>query len=75
VEAEKSNKARDEAETYKSTKSLMEEYDELSKKLVKTTEEQERWNELIGEINEQFPEIITSYDEANGKITLQRDLW
>jgi uncharacterized coiled-coil DUF342 family protein len=45
-------------------------YDELSHKLVKTTEEQEEWNELIKNINEEFPEIVTSYDEANNKIKL-----
>ena len=57
------------------TEKMINRYDELSHKLVKTTEEQEEWNELIKNINEEFPEIVTSYDEANNKIKLQRELW
>lgn len=75
TESEKKSKASEEKEKLQNTESLISRYDELSKKLVKTTEEQEEWKNLIADINDQFPEIVSSYDEANGKITIQRDLW
>lgn len=54
---------------------LMKDYDELSNKLIKTTEEQEKYKEVVDQIREEFPEIVTSYDEITGQLTVQRDLW
>ena len=75
IVSEKNSAAKEATDTKNNTEKLIERYDELNKKLVKTTEEQEEWKNLIADINDQFPEIVSSYDEANGKITIQRDLW
>lgn len=71
----KETSAKESKETAEETEKLIDRYDELNSKLIKTTDEQEEWKELILKINETFPEIVQSYDEANQKITIQRDLW
>lgn len=60
---------------YDETKNIKEEYEALSKKVHLTSEEQDRYNELIQEIQEKYPEIVTYYDEANNKLTIQNKLW
>lgn len=60
---------------YDETKNIKEEYEALSKKVHLTSEEQDRYNELIKEIQEKYPEIVTYYDEANNKLTVQNKLW
>lgn len=67
--------ANEEKSTAKSMQDLKDEYEELNSKQVKTTEEQERYTELVSQVREQFPEIITYYDEATGKLQVQNDLW
>lgn len=62
-------------ESVDSLEKLMKDYDELSDKLVKTTEEQEKYKEVVDQVREEFPEIVTSYDEITGQLTVQRDLW
>lgn len=64
--------AKDSAE---SMSDLKEEYEALNSKQVKTTEEQERYNELVSQIREQFPEIVTCYDETTGQLQVQAELW
>lgn len=59
----------------KNAEQLIEKYDELSEKTIKTQEEQEEYNKLIEDIREQFPEIVTVYDEAGEKVKVQRDYW
>jgi phage regulator Rha-like protein len=70
IVSEKKSAEKEATDTKNNTEKLIERYDELNKKLVKTTEEQEEWKNLIADINDQFPEIVSSYDEANGKITI-----
>ena len=47
----------------------------MNSKQVKTTEEQERYTELVSQIREQFPEIVTYYDETTGQLQVQAELW
>lgn len=75
LQRERDEDAKSKKATADSTQDMIDRYDELSVKITKTTEEQEEWNQLIADINEQFPEIVSSYDEANNKISIQRDMW
>ena len=59
---------RESKDSAKSVSDLKEEYEALNSKQVKTTEEQERYNELVSQIREQFPEIVTYYDETTGQL-------
>lgn len=67
--------AKEAKDSAKSMSDLKEEYETLNSKLVKTSEEQERYNELVSQIKDQFPEIITYYDETTGKLQVQAELW
>lgn len=67
--------AKESKDSAKSVSDLKEEYEALNSKQVKTTEEQERYNELVSQIREQFPEIVTYYDETTGQLQVQADLW
>lgn len=70
-----STDAKEAKDSAKSMSDLKEEYEALNSKQVKTTEEQERYNELVSQIKDQFPEIITYYDETTGKLQVQAELW
>lgn len=67
--------AKEAKDSAKSMSDLKEEYEALNSKQVKTFEEQERYNELVSQIKDQFPEIITYYDETTGKLQVQAELW
>lgn len=67
--------AKESKDSAKSVSDLKEEYEALNSKQVKTTEEQERYNELVSQIREQFPEIVTYYDETTGQLQVQAELW
>ena len=67
--------AKESKDSAKSISDLKEEYEALNSKQVKTTEEQERYNELVSQIREQFPEIVTYYDETTGQLQVQAELW
>lgn len=54
---------------------LKEEWDELSKKVSLTSEEQERYNEIVQEINSQYPETVAYYDEMTNILTINESLW
>ena len=58
----------------KSLKDIQKEYDELNSKVVLTSEEQERYNSLIETLQNDYPELITYYDEENNKIKISNDL-
>lgn len=60
---------------YKDAKSLKEEYEKLSGEVNKTTEQQERYNEIVGQIKEEFPTIIESYNEITGELEVHNNLW
>lgn len=68
-------KIKSEESEIKNAEQLIEKYDELSAKTVKTAEEQEEYNSLIEEIKDSFPEVVTMYDEAGEKVRVQRDYW
>lgn len=71
--------AKDEAKTAKdsadSIKELKEEFIQLSNIQVKTTEEQERYAELVSQIREDYPELVKSYDEQTGILQVQNELF
>lgn len=46
-------------------------YDELSKKTELTTAEQEKLNSIKEKIAQQFPQLITGYDQETGQVKLQ----
>lgn len=70
-----STDAKEAKDSAKSMSDLKEEYEALNSKQVKTTEEQERYIELVSQIREQFPEIVTYYDETTGQLQVQAELW
>lgn len=70
-----STDAKEAKDSAKSMSDLKEEYEALNSKQVKTTEEQERYTELVSQIREQFPEIVTYYDETTGQLQVQAELW
>lgn len=70
-----STDAKEAKDSAKSMSDLKEEYEALNSKQVKTTEEQERYTELVSQIREQFPEIVTYYDETTGHLQVQAELW
>lgn len=72
---EKESAAKTAREEVKSTKELKEKYDELTNKVIKTTEEQEQYNDLVHQIQEDFPQIITYYNEVTGELRVQDELW
>lgn len=71
--------AKDEAKTAKdsadSIKELKEEFIQLNNIQVKTTDEQERYAELVSQIREDYPELVKSYDEQTGILQVQNDLF
>ena len=71
--------AKDEAKTAKdsadSIKELKEEFIQLNNIQVKTTDEQERYAELVSQIREDYPELVKSYDEQTGTLQVQNDLF
>ena len=67
--------ADDSKEAVKAAKDLQKEFNELNVKQGKTADEQERYNELVDQVREQFPQIVTYYDETTKQLTIQNDLW
>ena len=72
---EQRSKARQATEEVDNAKELKDRYEELHNQTIRTTEEQEEYNELVQQIQEQFPQIITSYNEITGELEVQNDLW
>lgn len=67
--------ANESKKSVESAKELKEEFAQLSQKQIKTTEEQEHYNELVNQIQSDFPEIVTYYNEMTGELRVQNDLW
>ena len=55
-------------------KKIKTDYEELSKKKIKTDEEQQQYNDLVEEIKEKFPEIISYENEITGEIQISNQL-
>lgn len=72
---EQRSKARQATEEVDNAKELKDRYEELHNQTIRTAEEQEEYNELVQQIQEQFPQIITSYNEITGELEVQNDLW
>lgn len=67
--------AKQSKETYENAKKLKERYEELQQKAQKTTEEQEEYNDLVNQIRENFPDVVSYYNETTGELRTQNDLW
>lgn len=69
------SQAKSSKQEFKNAEKLKEEYEDLQKIKYKTTEEQERYNELTKEISSQYPSIVTYYNEMTGELNVQKNLW
>lgn len=58
----------------KSLEEIQKTYDELGNKTVKTTEEQEKYNDMVEALKEDYPELITYYNEENNQIQISNNL-
>ena len=67
--------AKADKESIKTIEELKENYDELSKKVSLTEEEQTKWQETISTINDQYGDTVLYYDEMNNKLVLSESLW
>lgn len=61
-------------ETSETLEDISSAWEKLGNKTVKTTEEQTQYNEMIEAIKEQYPELITYYNEETNQIQLSIDL-
>lgn len=64
-----------EKESIKNAEELQKRYKELNAIAGKTTEEQEEYKQIVDEIREKFPEIVTYYNDVTGELVVQNDLW
>ena len=67
--------AKADKESIKTIEELKKNYDELSKKISLTEEEQTKWQETISTINDQYSDTVLYYDEMNNKLVLSESLW
>lgn len=67
--------AKEAQQSLESATSLQERFNELNEKQVLTNSEQEEYNELVSQIQDQFPEIISYYNEITGELRVQNELW
>lgn len=73
--AEAGSNNREEQKSLKRAKELKETYDELNVIQNKTVEEEEKYKEITAAIAEEFPQVVDSYDEITGKLTVHVQLW
>lgn len=69
------NLIKTEKEAIEKAEELKKEFNELNSKQVLSSEEQERYNDLIKEIKDEYPEIVNYYNEMTGELQIQTDLW
>ena len=67
--------AKADEESIKTIEELKKNYDELSKKVSLTEEEQTKWQETISTINDQYSDTVLYYDEMNNRLVLSESLW
>lgn len=69
------NRANEAKEEYKTIEKLKQEYERLSVIKEKTQTQEEEYKEIVKQIKEQIPEIVTYYDETTGQLEVQLDYW
>ena len=69
------NRANEAKEEYKTIEKLKQEYERLSVIKEKTQTQEEEYKEIVNQIREQIPEIVTYYDETTGQLEVQLDYW
>lgn len=75
TERDLKSQAKESNEAVKNVNKLKDKYEELHNIAIKTTEEEEEYKEVIDQIREQYPQIITYYDEQNNKLEIAKDKW
>lgn len=60
--------AKDELKTIEEK---LDRFKELSEMQIKTTEEQEEYNNLVAEIRSEYPSVVQSYNSITGELTIQ----
>lgn len=74
-----SEKANAEAATqkvsYKNLNKNIKAYDELINRVGRTTEENDKLNNVIADLAENFPDLVEYYDEAGNAVLKQREEW
>lgn len=61
---------KDLSQTEETLESIKEQWEGIGSKQVLTTEEQEEYNSLVEQIKDEYPELITYYDEENNKMQI-----
>ena len=69
------NRANEAKEEYKTIEELKQEYERLNVIKEKTQTQEEEYKEIVKQIKEQIPEIVTYYDETTGQLEVQLDYW
>lgn len=69
------NASKEAKEQLDTTEKLKERYEELSNKVILTSEEQEEYTSLVEQIRTEMPEIVSYYNEATGELKVQNELW
>lgn len=67
--------AKADKQTITNMEELKEEWDNLNHKISLSSEEQERYNELVQQINDEYPETIAYYNEMTNALTINEQLW
>ena len=71
---QKQSEARSTQSTIKDLESIKKQYDELKNKVILTEDEQKKYTELVNNLKENYPSLISYYDEETGKIKLNNQL-
>lgn len=67
--------AKADKQTITNMEELKEEWDNLNHKISLSSEEQERYNELVQQINDEYPDTIAYYNEMTNALTINEQLW
>ena len=71
---QKQSEARSTQNTIKDLENIKKQYDELKNKVVLTEDEQKKYTELVDNLKENYPSLISQYDEETGRIKLNNSL-
>lgn len=72
--SETKSNLRDLSEENKTLENIQETYEKLGNKTAKTSEEQAEYNQMIESLKEEYPELITFYNEEAGQIQINNSL-
>lgn len=67
--------AKSSRKEYQDLKKLQTEYEKYSNMRGRTAQEEEAYAEVVKQIQEYYPSIVTYYDETTGQLQIQKSLW